>query len=81
MTWVLESAKTRGDVCYIIYSETTQDEKGSDVVDTQLVKHYKSSSQTNPRWYANIRREIAADLSDLNKTEPAEVDITSQVEA
>ena len=83
MTWILDSAKTKGDICEIVYSETTKDEDEKDVVETRTVKHQRTSfggkQQTVAQWHANIKREIAADLSDLNKAEPTEMDITSKV--
>ena len=83
MTWILDSAKTVGDVCEIVYSETTQDEEGNNVVATRTVKHHRTSFsgnlQTMAKWKANIKQEIAADLSELNKVAPAPVDITAQV--
>ncbi len=80
MTWALASAKTLGGSCVIIYSETTQVD-GKDVVETRTVKHDQSSDQNDTQWHANIKREIVADLSDLNKDDslPAETDITSLV--
>lgn len=44
MTWILDSAITKGDVCEIVYSETTQDADGNDVVEFQTVKHQRSSN-------------------------------------
>ena len=78
MTWALESAKKRGGTCTIIYSETTQVD-GEDVVATLTVRHFQDTGQNAARWHANIRREIVADLGGLNKSEEAEVDITSQI--
>lgn len=125
MTWVLSSATTRvgespsdKDICTIVYSETTQDEEGNDVVETRTAKHQRSNGyeidgdghiathlidnsgiefeegddaelfhtapvkqglQTDEEWHRNIEGEIVADLSGLNKTELAEVDITARV--
>lgn len=51
--------------------------------ETQQVKHQRTSfggePQTDPEWHANIGREIAADLSDLNKESENKVDITATV--
>jgi hypothetical protein len=80
MTWILENAKAKGDVCEIVYSETTQHGDGEDVVVTKAVKHHRAVidgvAQTDAQWHANIRREIAADLNELNNLAPAAVDIT-----
>ena len=86
--WKLESANAKGDACGIVYSETTQDEDGNDVVATTTVRHYRTSfpdatgkqvAQTDTQWHANIQREIAADLSDMNRVEAEEQDITAKV--
>ena len=49
----------------------------------RVTKHQRASfggnAQTNTKWHANIKREIAADLVDLNKSENVGVDITSAV--
>ena len=81
MTWELQSANKQDDTCVIVYSRTIQKDDGEDFTDTRTVRHYRNSRQTVAQWYANIRREIAADLSDLNKEDnrPAETDITSRV--
>ena len=54
-----------------------------DRVDTKTVKHYRTSFdgklQTVREWESNIKGEIAADLSGLNKVEAAEKDITAKV--
>lgn len=53
-----------------------------------VVRHYRTSfpddegkqvPQTDEEWHANIKREIAADLGDLNKVEPEEQNITAKV--
>ncbi len=81
MSWSLTNAKTRSGTCTIIYSETTQDDNGDDVVETRTVTHDQNEGQNDTAWHANIRREIVADLSDLNKDEnlPTETNITYQV--
>ena len=83
MTWILEDAKAKGDVCEIVYSETTQDEAGADVVTTKTVEHHRAAfdglAQTDAQWHANIKQEIAADLNELNTAVPAAVDITELV--
>jgi len=52
-----------------------------DEAETHTTKHQRTSfggtTQTNTKWYANIKREITADLTDLNKAENTGVDITS----
>ena len=92
MTWVLESAKTRGGHCVIIYTDLDNpqldqegnpmlDEAGDPIVPTRTVTHDQNTGQNRTAWHANIRREIVADLSDLNKDDnlPTETDITDQV--
>ena len=37
------------------------------------------NAQANSEWHANIKREIVADLADLNRPENAAVDVTSVV--
>ncbi|MDP6549206.1 MAG: hypothetical protein QF659_03940 [Dehalococcoidia bacterium] len=67
----------------IVYSETTQDEDGEDVVATKTVEHHRAAfdglAQTDAQWRANIKREIVADLNELNTVAPAAVDITELV--
>lgn len=54
-----------------------------DEPETQTTKHQRASfggnAQTNTKWHANIKREIAADLADLNKAASTGVDITNAV--
>ena len=35
--------------------------------------------QTDREWHANMRREIGADLSELNRVDEAKVDITQRI--
>lgn len=61
----------------------TEVEETEDRVETRTAKHYRTSfdgkMQTKTQWYANIRREIAADLSGLNPEKPAELNITADM--
>ena len=54
-----------------------------DEAETRTSRHERTSfdgeAQTDSKWHANMKREIAADLADLNRTEDAGVDITSEV--
>ena len=84
--WALKSAEQRGDKAKITYSRTvTVNEE--EIEETYTVRHERASfsgvQQTLPQWKANMRREITADLSDLNKedSEPTPVDITGDVRA
>ena len=51
--------------------------------ETRTTRHQRTSFdgevQTDSKWHANMKREIAADLADLNRAENAGVDITSEV--
>jgi len=82
--WSLKSAEQMGDKAKITYSRTvTVDDE--EVEEVYTVRHERASfsgvEQTVDEWKANIRREISADLSDMNKeeSEPAPLDITSDV--
>ncbi|MBC8280234.1 MAG: hypothetical protein H8E48_05560 [Chloroflexi bacterium] len=54
-----------------------------DEAETRTTKHQRASfggnAQTNTKWHANIKREIAADLADMNKSQNTGVDITNAV--
>lgn len=51
--------------------------------ETSMVKHYRTefdgNLQTVTAWHKNIKREIVADLGDLNRVEATEQDITAKV--
>ena len=51
--------------------------------ETRTTRHQRTSfdgkAQTDSKWHANMKREIAADLADLNRAENTGVDITSKV--
>ncbi len=54
-----------------------------DEAETRTTRHQRTSfdgkAQTDSKWHANMKREIAADLADLNRAENTGVDITSKV--
>lgn len=54
-----------------------------DEAEARTTRHERTSfdgaAQTDSKWHANMKREIAADLADLNRAEVAGVDITSKV--
>ena len=77
--WILQSAKTRDDPCVIVYSQTTQDDDGDDVVEYRTVKHHKLEDQTEGEWHLNLGIEISTAISNLNKVHPPAVDITRDV--
>ena len=55
----------------------------SEEAETRTTRHQRAvfdgKAQTNSKWHANMKREITADLANLNKAETTGVDITNLV--
>lgn len=85
MPWRVVSAIQKGSVAEITLEIPRPQPGDPDAVERRVLKHYRSSFggtvQTLAQWRANIKREVAARLRELNDAEDGEpeTDILSAV--